>query len=166
MSVVFQGLIYSFNKNCDYALRLVADLADDQMVSQPVCSPAVIMNHPAWILSHLNVYLPIIDAIIQNKEFEDPKPHRFGMQSKPESDRGLYASKSALVGEFESQHRQIVQRLQNADLQMLENSVKLPRWQELMPVAGIALPYLMILHENQHLGQLSAWRRALGLPSV
>jgi hypothetical protein len=42
----------------------------------------------------------------------------------------------------------------------------LPRWKEIMPTVGIALPYLLLVHENQHLGQLSAWRRVLGLPAV
>jgi hypothetical protein len=35
-----------------------------------------------------------------------------------------------------------------------------------MPQVGIVLPYLMLVHENTHLGQVSAWRRILGLPPV
>jgi len=49
---------------------------------------------------------------------------------------------------------------------LLDQAVVLERWQQFMPTAGIALPYLMLVHENTHFGQLSAWRRVQGLPSV
>ena len=165
MSTIIQGLIFSWNKNADYAQRLVADLSDEQIVSQPVADGAP-ANHAAWVLSHLNVYVPIISSIIDGNEFEDPKTHTFGMQSKPESDRAIYESKDALISTFVQGHEKVAAQLQDASSDLFDKSVTLPRWKEVMPTAGIALPYLMILHENTHLGQLSAWRRVLGLPSV
>lgn len=35
-----------------------------------------------------------------------------------------------------------------------------------MPTLGDLLLYLLCTHEGIHLGQLSAWRRAQGLPAV
>ena len=165
MSNMIKGLVSAWQKNLDYAQRLVADLSPEQMIQQPVADQAP-MNHPAWVLSHLNVYLPIIQSIIRSEEFEDPKGHQFGMQSKPELDAGLYATKEALLNEFKSGHEAVTQLLSAADDSVFDNEVMLPRWREPLPTAGDALPYLMLLHENTHLGQLSAWRRVLGLPSV
>jgi hypothetical protein len=88
------------------------------------------------------------------------------MQSKPESDTSRYPKKAEIVDAYVSGHEQVLTQLNSATDQIFELDVQLPRWKEIMPKVGIALPYLMLLHENQHLGQISAWRRAMGLPSV
>ena len=166
MSAIIEGLSHSWKKNADYAERLVSDLNSDQMILQPAPEGKAAANHPAWILSHLNVYVPIIEAMVQGEAFEDPKGHQFGMNSKPESDDGIYASKGELLKEFVEGHERVAKLLESADVSMLESDISLERWKPVMPKAGIALPYLMLLHENMHLGQLSAWRRIQGMPSV
>lgn len=88
------------------------------------------------------------------------------MLSKPEVSRDVYPSKQELLDVFLEGHDQVATLLTGADDSVLANAVQLPRWQEIMPTAAIALPYLMFNHENLHLGQLSAWRRVQGLPSV
>ena len=165
MSAMIDGLLYAWSKNMDYGPKLVADLSEDQMVLQ-LASHGAPVNHPAWIFSHLNVYLPLIAGIIEQKEFEDPKTHPFGMQSKPESDASIYASKQELIDEFVAGHQRVASLLKQCDDSVFEQVVPLPRWREMMPTAGYALPYLMLNHENAHLGQLSAWRRVQGLASV
>ena len=166
MSQAIQGLLFCWKNNLDYAPKLVADLTDLQMVAQPAADPEAPANHPAWVLSHLNVYVPIVAAIIEGKEIEDPKDHVFGMTSKPSTDPSIYASKSDLLNEFVSGHEQVVSLLESADDSVWTKPVKLARWEAVTPTAGIALPYLMLNHENIHLGQLSAWRRIQGMPSV
>ena len=166
MSSILDGLRFCWNKNREYGPKLVADLDDQQMVLQPAPEGNLPSNHPAWVFSHLNVYLPVIAGIIQGESFEDPKEHRFGMLSKPEADGSIYASKDDLVGEFVAGHDRVMDLLETADESVFQLPVQLPRWQEIMPTAAIALPYLMLNHENSHLGQLSAWRRIQGMPSV
>ena len=165
-SSVIEGYLFAWKKNQDYAPKLVADLTEEQMVAQPALNPGTPVNHPAWVFSHLNVYLPVIRSIIKGEEFADPKEHPFGMLSKPESSRQVYAAKQQLVEEFVDGHVQVVELLGQADDSVFDQHVLLPRWKEIMPSAAIALPYLMFNHENGHLGQLSAWRRIQGLPSV
>ena len=108
----------------------------------------------------------MIEAIIKNETFADPKEHKFGMQSKPSSDASLYASKEQLLADFEAGHDRVAQLLQEAGDAVLDNKITLARWESVMPTASLALPYLMLNHENVHLGQISAWRRVQGLPSV
>lgn len=165
MSTIIDGLLFGWQKNLDYGERLVADLHADQMVQQPVTegTPA---NHPAWILSHLNVYLPVIESLIRGEVFEDPRGHQFGMLSKPESSASVYPPREELVDAFRTGHERVAAALRECGADCFDQQVLLERWQQPMPTVGIALPYLMLVHENQHLGQLSAWRRVLGLPSV
>lgn len=166
MSSIIEGYLFAWNKNKEYAPKLVADLSDADMTLQPVPDGQPPSNHPAWVLSHLNVYVPIIGSIIRNEAFEDPKGHRFGMLSKPELDRSIYASKDELLHEFLVGHDEVTKLLAAADNSMFDQKVQLPRWSEVMPTAAVALPYLMFNHENGHLGQISAWRRIQGMPSV
>ena len=162
MSTLIDGLLFGWNKNLEYGTNLVADLSEEQMALQP--APGT--NHPAWIFSHLGAYHPVIASLILGEEFEDPKQHRFGMLSKPEPDASLYGSKAELQAAWEKGHADVAAALSDEGEIALERSMKLERWKAIMPKSGIALPYLMLVHENTHLGQLSAWRRVQGLPAV
>jgi hypothetical protein len=166
MSAIIDGLLMSWNKNLDYGTRLVADLSDEQMIAQPNVPTGVIVNHPAWVFSHLNIYIPIIAAMVEGRAFDDPREHPFGMTSRPQLDQSLYASKVELLRDFTEGHQRVHAAMKNADESLFERDTPLERWRATMPKLGFVLPYLMLLHENQHLGQVSAWRRAQGLPSV
>lgn len=166
MSIATEGLLFGLKKNLDWAQRLTADLSDQQMTLQPPGERPAPVNHPAWIFSHLNVYLPVMASLLKGEIFDDPKFHPFGMQSKPEVNASIYASRSELLGAWKQGHEEIAALLGSATDATLQQPVMLPRWKEIMPTVGIALPYLLLVHENQHLGQLSAWRRVLGLPAV
>ncbi len=166
MSSVLDGYVFCARKNLEYGQRLVADLDAQQMMLQPAADPTAPANHPAWVLSHLNAYLPIISAALDGRKFDDPQDHRFGMQSKPESDATLYQGKDDLVASYVQGHEAIIQQLESVQPTVLEQPILLPRWQAIMPTVGVCLPYLLCNHENQHLGQISAWRRIQGLPSV
>lgn len=166
MSSVLAGYVFCAKKNLDYGQRLVADLTDDQMILQPAPDGEAPANHPAWVLSHLNVYMPLLSSAIEGKTFDDPKDHPFGMQSKPLADASVYDSKEKLIGDYVAYHNRVIQQLESADAGVLETPVQLARWQAIMPTVGVCLPYLLCNHENLHLGQISAWRRIQGLPSV
>jgi len=162
MNIAIEGLLFSWHKNVDYGSKLVADLTDEQMIVQPGAG----VNHPAWVLSHMNAYHPVIVALVKGELFDDPKDHPFGMKSKPMSDASVYASKQQLVDDWVTGHEQVEAALTQAGDGAMGQAVKLPRWVPFLPTVGIALPYLMLVHENTHLGQLSTWRRVQGLPSV
>ena len=166
MSILVDGLLYGWRKNSDYASRLVADLTPEQMILQPTQASNAPVNHPAWILSHLNAYIDVIEALVGGQEFPDPKDHKFGMLSKPAADATLYQDKDSLINYFVNGHERVDKILSGAGDDLLEQEIPIDRWKTVMPRIGIALPYLMLNHENMHLGQISAWRRVLGLPSV
>ncbi|MEM8783010.1 MAG: DinB family protein [Planctomycetota bacterium] len=152
--------------NTGYAASLVADLSEEQMTRQPGCDAGPGLNHPAWLLSHLHAYHPVIVALLQGEPFDDPKQHRFGMLSKPESDASVYLPKGELVAAYAEGRASVVDALQMVTAETLEAPMSLARWQGKFPQAGSILPYLMAHHESLHLGQLSAWRRVQGLPAV
>lgn len=162
MSIFKEAVLFAWHKNLAYGPKLIADLSAEQMAFQP----AVGMNHPAWVFSHLNLYLPVIQSLLRGETFADPKEHKFGMQSKPEPDPSLYDPKDRLLQEFLKGHESIARLFAECDEDLFDSPVSLPRWKESMKKTGVALNYLMALHENIHFGQLSAWRRVQGLPPV
>jgi len=162
MNSLANSLSIGWQRNGDYAAQLISDLSEEQMVVQPATG----MNHPAWIFSHLNAYHPVLLSLLRGQTFEDPKFHPFGMQSQPQADRSVYASKSDLLSSFELGHADVAAVLSAAPSAALEQPMTLDRWKTPFPTVGSSLGYLMLAHESTHLGQLSAWRRVQGLPSV
>ena len=160
------GFLFAWNKNKVYGASLISDLDESQMTLQIAPDGKAAANHPAWVFSHLGVYIPVIEAIIRNEPFEDPKGHQFGMNSKPMSDASVYASKEQLAADFDAGHGRVAELLQEVGDQVFDYKINLARWEPVMPTASVALPYLMLNHENVHLGQISAWRRIQGLASV
>lgn len=166
MSAVMQGLMAAFRRNQEYGERLAHDLTDDHMVLQPDGLRDLPVNHPAWAYCHLNIYLEVIRSVILGEPFDDPRDHRFGMNSRPQADLSPYGTREQIIADWSNGHRQIIHLLETTDDRVFDQPVQLERWSDVMPNAGICLPYLMLNHENVHLGQISAWRRMLGLPSV
>ncbi len=65
MHPIASAVLVTWRRNGGYALRLVGDLSDDQFFAQP--APGAVMNHPAWILAHLNLYPPVIAALLRRE---------------------------------------------------------------------------------------------------
>ncbi len=158
------AILISWRRNGAYGLRLVGDLTDPQMTAQPVAGR--VMNHPAWIVSHLNVYSPIAEAMLMGEGFVDPLDHRFGQKSKVSLDATEYAPRGALAAEYARWHERVERALEHARDDVFTAQTPLERWRAMHPRTGDMLVTLLVKHESTHLGQLSAWRRAMGLPAV
>jgi hypothetical protein len=158
------ALLRSWGNQRDYAQRLVADLSDADMVSQPV--PGVVMNHPAWTIGHLSPYPPVLAAILEGREFVDPLNSKFGRGTKPVSDVAAYPAKTAATADFLAGHDLLARALEGVDAGVFAKPIPLARWEQRFPRIGDAVLYLMLHHEGAHLGQISAWRRAGGRAAV
>lgn len=162
MDVMTESLLFSWNRNGDYARKLVANIPEEKFAHQPAPGS----NHPAWILAHLSGYHDTLVKLIRGEPFDDPKGHRFGMQSKPEAGLAVYGSKASLVAEYERGHAAVADALMAMDPARFEAATPLERWKPMMPKVGHVLAYVMLVHVSTHLGQLSAWRRVQGMPPV
>jgi hypothetical protein len=165
MHPLASATLISWRRNGAYALRLVGDLNDAQFVSQPPGLPAL-MNHPAWILSHLNVYAPICSAMLRRQPFADPIDHPDGQKSQVRPRAADYPSRASLLSDYQRTHDDAQSALERADDRVFAEPNPLERWRALHPTIGDMITTLMVKHESHHLGQLSAWRRAMGLPPV
>ncbi len=164
MNPLATAILITWRRNAGYALRLVGDLSDQQMLAQPI--PGRILNHPAWVLSHLTLYTTICADMLRAKPFADPVDHKYGAKSEPLLDPAAYEPRTKLIDLYKSAHDDAEAALLQVKDQTLAAPTPLERWRTLHPTTGDMLVTLMVKHESAHLGQLSAWRRALGLPRV
>lgn len=147
-----------------YAMRLVADLSDEQMVAQPV--PGAVMNHPAWILSHLSAYAPVLAGILRGEAVRDPLDHRYGRNSRPEADPDAYLPREDLIRLYCQSYDDAADAVRAVPTRRLREATPIQRWRSRFATIGDLPIQFLVKHNAVHLGQLSAWRRAGGLAPV
>jgi hypothetical protein len=146
-----------------YCRLLTADLKDEQLCVQPLEG----INHPAWIMSHLAIATDYAARLL-GEPWACPKDwhEKFGPGSKVSPERSNYPSKAELLAVLEAGHA----RVTKAAGQVSEVRLQLPQpsrvFKEELPTVGDLLTHLITSHPAIHLGQLSAWRRMMGLPRV
>jgi hypothetical protein len=142
---MYDAIIDIYYFNMVYARQLIGDIPDGQMCDQPV--PGRVLNHPAFIIGHLawvsrwraqKLGLPQVALSDWSKLFSNG--------NKPLPDRSCYPAKAELLQVLEIAHAR------------LSAAVAKATPEELNEVA-----IFMTSAETLHLGQLSAWRRAMGL---
>ena len=153
-----------YKVNLGYAQKLVADIHDDQLCAQPVAGR--VMNHAAFVLGHLAWTSDSVVRLLGVQptgaaEWKD----LVGMGAKPLSDRSRYPLKAALLKALEDAHGRLLAAVSSAKPEVLAQPAP-EQLRSRFPTLGHLLLAMMTMHEATHLGQLSAWRRAQGLPSV
>jgi hypothetical protein len=160
---VIELILPTYNFCLLYAEKLVADVPDEQMCAQPM--PGRVMNHAAFTLGHLAWANDNALALLGGQPKLADWKERVGMGAKPADDRSLYPSKSALLDALKDAHARLSTALKDATPEALAQPAP-ERARGRFPTVGSMVIGLMTSHEGSHLGQLSAWRRAMGFPSV
>lgn len=153
-------VLHSYDMNVRFAKRLVKDLTDDQMCEQP----HGVVNHPAWSLGHLVVSA---DRLGQMLGLPSALPagwaEPFATGGVPSPDRAGFPSRTAILEALEQQHTRNAAALRAADATTLAAPHPNERSRTAFPTIGDYAIFLMTSHEMDHLGQIAAWRRAMGL---
>jgi len=153
--------VYDFN--FFYAQRLVADIEDELMCAQPV--EERLMNHPAWTIGHLAWANDNAMALLGTKPALVEWRELLGTGSRPAPEREAYPEKSQLLKMLEASHMRLGGVVSTASAGALKKPAPQPM-RDKFPTVGHVILGLMTSHYASHLGQLSAWRRAMGFPSV
>jgi hypothetical protein len=146
-----------------YCQRLVGDIADLRLAEQP--APGV--NHPAWVIGHLAWTADRVLEKLGAPETLAPEwKTLFGRGSTPSSSRAVYASKDELLRALERAYEQLRQKAASLSPEQLAEPTTDPRAKETLPTLNDIVTFVMTGHMGVHLGQISAWRRMIGLPSL
>ncbi len=152
--------LYKFNLT--YAQKLVADVPDDQFCMQPAAGK--VLNHPAFVLGHLAwASKRALGYATKGAPADVEGADLYGMGATPQADRARYPSKEKLLGALEEAHASLAAAIAKAKPDLL-NQPAPEKVRGRFPTLAHLLMHMLTTHEATHLGQLSAWRRAKGLP--
>jgi len=157
---VFQHIVHVYGMNLRFAKRLVADLSSEQMCQQP----HGVVNHPAWSLGHLIV---VADHLCKLLHLDSDLPAGWADMFKtggiPSTAVTAYPTKEELLHVLDAQHARVVAAVPDIDLASLAAPHPNEKSRSHFPTVGDLVVFLMTAHEMDHLGQIAAWRRAMGL---
>lgn len=154
--------------NLAFARELVQDLDEAQMT---ICPGPGLENHPAFTLGHLVTAIALMNKYLDG-DYQLPdgweelfKRNGPGDPRKPEENKDAYPDKRTLLDELERQHEMLYATLDQYPEEAFAGA-KEWRFSTYMPTQLDTSIFMLVNHSGMHLGQLSAWRRAMGLPSA
>ncbi len=154
-------ILHAFGLNLMIADLLVKDLSAAQMCQQP----HGLVNHPAWSLGHL---VKSAHELCQLVGLESSVPEGWGETFKagtpPNPDLAANPSKDELLAQHHAFHDRISGALPGLDPATFATPHPNEGTRKFFPTVGDQVVFMLTAHEMDHLGQMAAWRRAMGLP--
>ena len=156
-------VIFTYGMNLSSAETLVKDVSDEQMVQQP----NGVINHAAWSLGHLAV---VSNGLAKTLGLESTLPEGwsapFATGGVPSAEQSAYPSKDEIVDALKGQHARVTDAIKNTNPAKFAEPHPTEKMRSYFPTVGDYAFFLMTSHEAGHIGQVAAWRRALGLVST
>ncbi len=127
-------------------------------------------NHPAWVYGHLSIYPDMLLEMLDRKDLAKPDA-RFndlfgnGKPCKDDPSGSIYPAMEAITARYFERTDAAIKALAEADDARLTKALT-DDWAKSFPTVGSRFDFLLGGHSMMHLGQISAWRRMMGLPSA
>jgi len=159
-------IVPSLRMSIGYAEKLVGDIPAEQFATLPAKN----INHPAWCIGHLGLYADRVFELVGRPELASPDPalvELFKAGTPCTDEPGRYPAKDVLVKRFKSRWELVATVLPEvSDEHFHAPNPMEGRMKEMLPTIGAAVTFLCASHHMMHLGQISVWRRLVGLGSV
>ncbi len=130
-------------------------------------------NHMAFVLGHLALYPARIFTFLGLPPGSAVAPSSYeglfkaGVECQDDPDGRIYPPLAELRSRFFDGYRAAIAAIESAPDEAFDppNPVE-GRPREMFPTIGAMLNFYVTGHVQVHLGQVSAWRRAMGLPAA
>jgi len=125
-------------------------------------------NHPAFVYGHLAIYPDRMLAMIDREELAQPD-ERFdalfaaGEECRDDPEGTIYPPMDEILGRFRERHEAAISAIASVPDEVLYRPNPNERMASRFPTIGAAITFLLGGHAMMHLGQVSAWRRMMGL---
>ena len=150
-----------------YLMSLTKDVPADRWADCAVET----MNSPAFLFGHLAIYPNRVlanfidrpDLVVECPFNEEAVVQ--GAECLP--DASLYASMEVVVPFLQERYETVIDAVAGVAPEQwaAENPVE-GRFREMLPTVGAAVSFMLNNHVMMHAGQVSHWRRAIGLGSA
>ena len=152
-----------------YGERLLTDIKPEQFARFAKIGDTVIQsNHPAFIFGHLSLYgCRVMEDLGLDASEHQPtgtflKAFSHQAECLDDPDGTIYPAMDEITGAFFSSYRAAVEALNNAPDEPFQEENPNEGLREKFPTKGAMLGFYVGGHVMMHIGQLSAWRRAMG----
>ncbi|MFG0329957.1 MAG: DinB family protein [Phycisphaerales bacterium] len=157
------AVLHSFSYALDFLREQVAAVDDRAMTALP----AGVANHPAWVIGHLVYANEMLAAVIGVEPWLPEEWARmFGTGSVPVADPSAYPSKTELLAQLREVESRLTAQAETLSESALDAPFPDPAYLAVFPTVRHGLTQILVGHTAYHIAQVSAWRRAMGLPPL
>lgn len=158
-----QPVLHSFAYGLDFLREQVADVAAAEMVAQP----NGIVNHPAWVIGHLTHTCELLGGAIGLAAWlPEDWARRFGTGSVPRADVGAYETKNDALAILLDARVRIAGAMDGLSDARWDEPFPDASYRDVFPTIRHAITQILVGHTAYHIGQLTIWRRSMGLPRI
>ncbi len=169
-----QAITRTLSRTADLAQGLLTGVTAENFARMPQADgKAINTNHPSFIYGHLSFYPSYIfdlmgkdgSAIAIPEGWEDLFKH--GVDCKDDVNGDIYPPMDEVLAYFKKAHEAVIEMINSCDDETLTKAFEGEGWHVDFAGTPAALTTFMLhSHYMFHLGQMSAWRRCVGLPSL
>lgn len=170
---LFESIIPGAHVTLAYAERLLKDIPPALSARKPQVNGTTIdCNHPVFIFGHLALYPAIVAQLggLSNEGVTVPANwaalFQMGVECKDDPKGDMYPGIAEVSESFFSGMRRMIERIPSMTSEKFHEVLENPSRRERFGNVGAFTAYVLLAHPQTHLGQLSVWRRCVGLAAA
>jgi len=153
--------------------RLLAGIKPEQFARKASVNGTIIdANHPAWVYGHLATYPAKIAAMVglEGSSYSAPagfeELFRDKTECRDDPKGSIYPSMEAVTTAFFRTHDALFEALASVEDSKLLVPTLDEKARQRFPLVGSRVLFMCNNHLMMHFGQVSTWRRCMGLPAA
>ncbi len=130
-------------------------------------------NHPVFVYGHLSIYPQMVMGMLGQEAGETAVPESYndlfmhGVECKDDTDGSIYPSLDEVVANCTRAYEALIAYAKNADDNLLVKDIEGNEgFKDAFGTNAAMIMFLIHDHPMFHYGQVSTWRRAMGLGSA
>jgi hypothetical protein len=171
MSLIARSIIDAAEKSLAYGERLLKDVTPAMAARFP--SPGgkpIVTNHASFVYGHLALY-PAKFLENAGRDFKAvAMPQKYtdlfnaGVECKDDPAGTIYPPLEEIAANFKKSHTTLFKAMAEMTDADFARPPAMEKSRAFLPTMGALGSFYFLAHTMMHLGQVSAWRRCMGLP--
>lgn len=174
MGLIAAAILPPANLSLNYAEGMLKDVNAAHFARKPEIHGKVVdTNHPAWVYGHLAMYASRVCQLTGIEPGPAVNPDGWeelfknGTPSTDDPTGKIFPPMEAITSHYFAGYRHVIAKLPEIDDAILSQPNPMGgRMSEILPTIGAAVAFLLSGHQMSHFGQISTWRRCMGLGSA
>lgn len=143
-----------------FGSMLAADVDPEQFADR--CGTSI--NHPAFVLGHCTYYLGVAANLLGGSiDFAPDEERLYAMEVECVDTPGTYPSKDDVLAHYTARCNEVAAFLESCSDEAFEEPNTEGPFAGRFDTKGQVAAFMVLSHTSFHLGQISGWRRAVGM---